>query len=116
MSKSIDNATAGPIDAYRRLPTVERILSRAASVEAAASSAFIIGGTSRGRSRSRSRGALARTSSRATISQQPLPYLSYTPTVGRNSKFLGLTEEQKEELGGIEYRSLRLLLKIAGRE
>ena len=37
------------------------------------------------------------------------PYLSWTPTTGRNSKFPGLTLEQREELGGIEYRSLRTL-------
>ena len=36
-------------------------------------------------------------------------YLSYAPTVGRNSAFVNLTQEQKEELGGIEYRALRLL-------
>ncbi|KAK2600313.1 low affinity potassium transporter [Conoideocrella luteorostrata] len=38
-----------------------------------------------------------------------MPYLSYTPTMGRNSNFVGLTLEQREELGGIEYRSLRTL-------
>ncbi|KAL7819810.1 cation transport domain-containing protein [Trichoderma gracile] len=38
-----------------------------------------------------------------------MPYLSYTPTMGRNSNFLGLTLEQREELGGIEYRALRTL-------
>ncbi|KAG6007814.1 hypothetical protein E4U21_005534 [Claviceps maximensis] len=37
------------------------------------------------------------------------PYLSYTPTMGRNSNFVGLTLEQRDELGGIEYRSLRTL-------
>ncbi|PKS10183.1 hypothetical protein jhhlp_001933 [Lomentospora prolificans] len=37
------------------------------------------------------------------------PYLSWTPTTGRNSQFPGLTLEQREELGGIEYRSLRTL-------
>lgn len=40
------------------------------------------------------------------------PYLSYTPTMGRNSNFVGLTLEQREELGGIEYRSLRTLAII----
>ncbi|KAL8783293.1 MAG: hypothetical protein Q9213_004727 [Squamulea squamosa] len=30
------------------------------------------------------------------------PYLSWQPTVGRNSAFVDLTEEQREELGGIE--------------
>ncbi|KAK3698068.1 low affinity potassium transporter [Vermiconidia calcicola] len=42
----------------------------------------------------------------------PMPYLSWQATTGRNSQFLGLTEEQREELGGIEYRSLKLLAKI----
>lgn len=37
------------------------------------------------------------------------PYLSYQPTVGRNSAFVDLTEAQREELGGIEYRSLKTL-------
>ncbi|KAL8711759.1 MAG: hypothetical protein Q9220_003930 [cf. Caloplaca sp. 1 TL-2023] len=35
------------------------------------------------------------------------PYLSWQPTIGRNSAFVDLTEEQREELGGIEYRSLK---------
>ncbi|KAF2179863.1 potassium transport protein TRK1/TRK2 [Zopfia rhizophila CBS 207.26] len=42
----------------------------------------------------------------------PMPYLSWTATVGRNSAFVDLTEEQREELGGIEYRSLKLLAII----
>ena len=42
----------------------------------------------------------------------PNPYLSYEPTVGRNSTFVNLTEEQREELGGIEYRSLKTLAYI----
>ncbi|GAA5966622.1 hypothetical protein JCM3765_005679 [Sporobolomyces pararoseus] len=32
--------------------------------------------------------------------------------VGRNSRFLNLTTEQAEDLGGVEYRALSLLLKI----
>ncbi|KIW07237.1 hypothetical protein, variant [Verruconis gallopava] len=42
----------------------------------------------------------------------PLPYLSYTATIGRNSTFVDLTEEQREELGGIEYRALKTLAWI----
>lgn len=41
-----------------------------------------------------------------------MPYLSWEPTVGRNSAFIDLTEEQREELGGIEYRSLKSLALI----
>ena len=40
------------------------------------------------------------------------PYLSWQPTLGRNSAFPDLTEEQREELGGIEYRSLKTLALI----
>ena len=38
--------------------------------------------------------------------------LSRQATIGRNSQFRNLTSEDKEQLGGIEYRSLKLLLKI----
>ena len=51
-------------------------------------------------------------SRRSTATQQTLPYISFQPTVGRNSQFNNLTQIQKEELGGIEYRSLRLLFLI----
>lgn len=40
------------------------------------------------------------------------PYLSWQPTIGRNSAFVDLTEAQREELGGIEYRSLKTLAII----
>src|SRR3569833_1145723 len=40
------------------------------------------------------------------------PYLSWEPTLGRNSAFPGLSEEQREELGGIAYRSLKTLALI----
>ncbi|KAI1106272.1 potassium transport protein TRK1/TRK2 [Jackrogersella minutella] len=44
--------------------------------------------------------------------EDPMPYLSWQPTLGRNSEFLGLSEEQREELGGIEYRSLKTLALV----
>ncbi|KAI0145711.1 potassium transport protein TRK1/TRK2 [Hypoxylon sp. NC0597] len=44
--------------------------------------------------------------------EDPMPYLSWQPTLGRNSAFLGLSEEQREELGGIEYRSLKTLALV----
>lgn len=43
---------------------------------------------------------------------QMTPYLSWEPSLGRNSAFPGLTVEQREELGGIEYRSLKTLAVI----
>ena len=57
-----------------------------------------------------------------TLSQAPIEtttqslvddaFASFKPRVGRNSLFLGLTSEQKEELGGVEYRASKLLLRI----
>ena len=47
--------------------------------------------------------------SNTTQEKEPTPYLSWQPTIGRNSAFVDLTEEQREELGGIEYRSLKTL-------
>jgi Trk-type K+ transport system membrane component len=44
--------------------------------------------------------------------QEPMPYLSWQPTVGRNSFFVNLSEDQREELGGIEYRALKTLAWI----
>lgn len=44
--------------------------------------------------------------------QDPTPYLSWAPTIGRNSAFVDLTEQQRDELGGIEYRSLKSLALI----
>jgi hypothetical protein len=44
--------------------------------------------------------------------EDPMPYLSWQPTIGRNSQFVDLTEEQRDELGGIEYRSLKTLALI----
>ena len=64
-------------------------------------------GIQRPRSRSSTFGSL-----RPSISKEktPMPYLSWQPTIGRNSAFVDLTEEQREELGGIEYRSLKTLV------
>ncbi|KAK8865865.1 hypothetical protein IAR55_001013 [Kwoniella newhampshirensis] len=41
-----------------------------------------------------------------------VPYISFAAVVGRNSRFTGLTQEQMDELGGVEYRALRVLLYI----
>lgn len=41
-----------------------------------------------------------------------VPYISFQAIVGRNSRFHDLTEEQMDELGGVEYRALRALLII----
>ena len=51
---------------------------------------------------------------RTTPSQErdPTPYLTYQPTIGRNSAFVDLTEAEREELGGIEYRALKTLAVV----
>jgi hypothetical protein len=41
-----------------------------------------------------------------------MPQLSSQVTIGRNSQFQNLTKEDRELLGGMEYRALKLLLKI----
>ena len=41
-----------------------------------------------------------------------VPYLSFPTIVGRNSVFHGLTEDQLEELGGIEFRALNMLMWV----
>ena len=66
------------------------------------------------------RGSVGRTFSTLTTvlsdskekQNDPMPYLSWIATTGRNSAFVGLTAEQREELGGIEYRSLKTLAKV----
>lgn len=49
---------------------------------------------------------------RRSTTVNSLPQLSSQVTIGRNSAFYNLTADDRERLGGIEYRSLKLLLKI----
>ena len=60
----------------------------------------------------RNSGTFSRFNRTTTGQTEAPPYLSWQPTVGRNSAFVDLTENQREELGGIEYRSLKLLAII----
>ncbi|EMD39626.1 hypothetical protein CERSUDRAFT_111935 [Gelatoporia subvermispora B] len=48
----------------------------------------------------------------ATIPAKRVPYITFPVTVGRNSSFQGLTAENIEELGGVEYAALTSLLWI----
>ncbi|KDQ20082.1 hypothetical protein BOTBODRAFT_125633 [Botryobasidium botryosum FD-172 SS1] len=45
---------------------------------------------------------------------KPAPYITFDAVVGRNSQFERLTSEQEEELGGVEYRGIKMLLWIVG--
>ncbi|KAF9870867.1 trk family potassium uptake protein [Colletotrichum karsti] len=78
----------------------------ARSMEKVASSVLVLGRTK----------SSERESRRSDLSTRPrtsdLPQLSRQVTIGRNSQFFHLTERDREILGGIEYRSLKLLLKI----
>ena len=64
------------------------------------------------RNRSRSRTIASFFTRDKEEEEDPMPYLSWAPTIGRNSNFIDLTEDQREELGGIEYRALKLLAVI----
>ncbi|KPM37178.1 Low-affinity potassium transport protein [Neonectria ditissima] len=89
------------------------LVSEARSMErvvGVASSMFILGNTeSRTESRKERRPSLG---SRQPTLAEDFPQLSREVTVGRNSSFHNMTSQDREELGGIEYRSLKLLLKI----
>jgi hypothetical protein len=43
---------------------------------------------------------------------RPVPYLRFPARVGHNSRFIGLSDDDYQELGGVEYRSLKFLLWI----
>ena len=60
----------------------------------------------RHRSQSKNHRDMRRSTSRE---RDTASYLSWQPTIGRNSAFVDLTVDQKDELGGIEYRSLKTL-------
>ncbi|KAJ5624106.1 hypothetical protein N7510_000415 [Penicillium lagena] len=90
------------------LPWPDRLISTTLTLERAASMMFVLGIT-------RSRSQIPRPRSSHGISRSRtsyLPILSAQATLDRNSQFYRLTDEDREKLGGIEYRSLKLLLKI----
>jgi hypothetical protein len=87
----------------RRSESYGIALRAARSVEKAASSALILG---------RSTSANSQRSRRPQRRSIDLPQLSRHVTVGRNSQFHNLSESDRNILGGIEYRSLKLLLQI----
>lgn len=80
-------------------------------VTGVASSVFVIGSTDR-RDRDRERRPSTASQQRPALAVDNFPQLSRDVTVGRNSLFHNLTSEDRQKLGGIEYRSLKLLLKI----
>ncbi|EWY79628.1 hypothetical protein FOYG_17194 [Fusarium oxysporum NRRL 32931] len=88
-------------------------LEHTASIERVTSSVFVLGQT-RSRSRGLNRGRRDASRPRAPYTHvSDLPQLSSRVTIGRNSQFHGLTVEERETLGGMEYRSLKLLFWIS---
>lgn len=59
-----------------------------------------------------SRSQVSLSGKKRKLKQLALPNMSSQATESRNSQFHNLTSEDRERLGGIEYRSLKLLLKI----
>ncbi|KAJ1305946.1 hypothetical protein OPQ81_010663 [Rhizoctonia solani] len=47
-----------------------------------------------------------------TAEPRQVPYITFDAIVGRNSQFHDLSQEEQEELGGVEYRALGALLWI----
>jgi hypothetical protein len=79
-------------------------MSRSKTVEQAVTSLFVLGKTVTVASR--------QSAPPPAPPHAEMPYLSKQATLGRNSNFYRLTTEDRERLGGIEYRALKLLLKI----
>jgi hypothetical protein len=90
--------TTRSIQSRSRTLTLERVVSSARSV-------FILEGSSS------TERAMPATKPRE-MKQLDLPNISSQATIGRNSQFHNLSDEDRDALGGIEYRSLKLLLKI----
>lgn len=64
------------------------------------------------KSRSMSFATLKHHFTKSKEEEDSMPYISFQPTMGRNSAFVDLSEEEREELGGIEYRSLKTLAMV----
>ncbi|KAI9801200.1 MAG: hypothetical protein M1825_003474 [Sarcosagium campestre] len=96
-------ADAGPSGLVRRQGRRTSIITNATSLEHVASSLFVVGAAPHPEEK---------TKARPETSPLQVPYLSSQATVGRNSQFYNLTTQDREQLGGIEYRSLKLLLKV----
>ncbi|KAH7303015.1 cation transport protein-domain-containing protein [Stachybotrys elegans] len=117
-----DNMVSEPIGRMQsrgRWRTQPRLaLEKTTSIERAASSIFVLGRTqtrsySRSRSREVPRGSRYQPQTRfARTNVSDLPRLTSRDTVGGHSQTYGMSSEERELLGGMEYRALKLLLWI----
>ncbi|KAF4968774.1 hypothetical protein FSARC_3903 [Fusarium sarcochroum] len=104
----VSRTQSTPVGSLRRRRSAGLSLAQVRSVErvaTVATSLFVIGNTAQGPKERQ----LARA---PTLAAGDFPQLSREVTVGRNSIFHNLSSDDREELGGIEYKSLKLLLKI----
>ncbi|KAM0335146.1 hypothetical protein ACHAQA_000187 [Verticillium albo-atrum] len=113
-----------PVSRTRSATAEGPILQAARSIEKATASLFVLGsihsssaGMRRrhtGEQRPPTRPCSRSQSQRRGLegSSSSLPPISRSATIGRNSRFSHLTEEDREVLGGVEYRALKMLLKF----
>ncbi|KAM0555796.1 hypothetical protein ACHAPJ_006193 [Fusarium lateritium] len=104
----VSRTQSTPVGTLRRRRSAGLSLAQVRSVErvaTVATSLFVIGNPAQGPKERQ----LARA---PTLATGDFPQLSREVTIGRNSIFHNLSSEDREELGGIEYKSLKLLLKI----
>ncbi|KAJ6007177.1 hypothetical protein N7499_000841 [Penicillium canescens] len=103
--KPTDSNIPGPSYFQR---TTSNMKSTTRQLERVVSIMFRPGGSASFDTSSRQRS----TQEKPTYKALALPNISSQASMGRNSQFYNLTTEDRERLGGIEYRSLKLLLKI----
>jgi len=90
----------------RRARTLDGpIVSKALSVDRVATTMFVLGAAREQQAKQTRRLSNPRVAN--------LPFLSEKVTIGRNSQFLNMTSADRERMGGVEYRALKVLLKIA---
>ncbi|TKA29438.1 hypothetical protein B0A50_03450 [Salinomyces thailandicus] len=65
-----------------------------------------------GKAQSTARSVSSFTTAKTSRAEADMPYLGWQATIGRNSQFLNLTDDEREKLGGIEYRALVTLRNI----
>ncbi|KAK3984554.1 potassium transporter [Cladorrhinum sp. PSN332] len=78
-------------------------ISKAVSLDQVATTMFVLGAAREQHTQ--------RTISNPRVAN--LLFLSKQATIGRNSQFLNISSADRERLGGVEYRALKVLLKIA---
>ena len=110
--KPVD-ATAGSsnADLRRRVPRTPGTFAPSTGNIASVARSMLILDTERAQHRNSRASSMTRPPVKAVDLDKTLS-LSRHATIGRNGEFQNLTKEDRERLSGIEYQSLKLLLKI----